>query len=172
MKNHEKEDSVWLIYYKKNAPKSNLNWSEAVDQALCFGWIDSTAKTVDEERYMQYFCKRKPKSNWSKINKDKVKVLIEQGLMAEAGLRSIEVAKENGSWTYLDAVEALEVPEDLQSELNSFQGAPEFFDDLSDSVKKLILYWVHSAKREDTRKKRILEVAESASQGQKPKHLR
>ena len=84
-KNHVIKDSIWLIFYKQGSPNPNLNWSEAVDEALCFGWIDSTKKSIDNEKYRQYFCKRKPKSNWSKINKDKVKILIEQGLMKEAG---------------------------------------------------------------------------------------
>ena len=109
-KNHLKKDAIWLVYYKKNSPKYNLNWSEAVDEALCFGWIDSTANKMDTERYKQYFSKRKVKSNWSKINKDKVKILSEKGLIEEAGFKSIEIAKENGSWTILDEVEALVMP--------------------------------------------------------------
>jgi uncharacterized protein YdeI (YjbR/CyaY-like superfamily) len=171
-KNHLIKDSIWLIYYKKDAPNSNLNWSEAVDQALCFGWIDSTARAMDDERYKQYFCKRKPKSNWSKVNKEKVKTLIEQGLMEAAGLKSIEIAKENGSWTFLDPVEALIVPEDLEEQLKSYEGAMEYFEGLGKSVKKGLLYWVISAKRTATRQKRILEIAENASQKRKPKPFR
>lgn len=113
--NHTKERAIWLIFYKKKSVKYNLSWSESVDEALCFGWIDSVKKTIDEERYKQYFSKRKAKSNWSKINKDKVKALIEKGLMEEEGYKSIEIAKENGSWTVLDKVEALVIPEDLRS---------------------------------------------------------
>ena len=90
-KNHLIEDSIWLIFHKKNSPNPNLSWSEAVDEALCFGWIDSTKKSIDKEKYMQFFCKRKPKSNWSMVNKNKVKTLIEQGLMEEAGLKSIKI---------------------------------------------------------------------------------
>ena len=170
--NHIKEDSVWLIYNKKNSPNPNLNWSEAVDEALCFGWIDSTARPIDEIQYKQYFCKRKPKSNWSKVNKDKVEVLMEQGLMEEAGLKSIAIAKENGSWTFLDQVEALIVPEDLIEELKNHEGAREYFDSLSKSIKKNLLYWVISAKREATRQKRIIEIAENAGQEMKPKQFR
>ncbi|MEM8892322.1 MAG: YdeI/OmpD-associated family protein [Bacteroidota bacterium] len=170
--NHEIEDSIWLIFYRKNSPSHNLSWSEAVDQALCFGWIDSTRKTIDDEKYIQYFCKRKAKSNWSKVNKEKIELLIEQGLMEEAGLRSIAIAKENGSWTILDAVEALIVPDDLQAALSQHKGAMEFFDSLSKSAKKNLLYWVISAKRAETRQKRILAVAENASQNLKPKQFR
>ena len=170
--NHVKEDSIWLVFKKKNSPNPNLNWSEAVDEALCFGWIDSTIRSLDDEKYIQYFCKRRPKSNWSKINKDKVNVLIEQGLMEEAGYKSIAIAKENGSWTYLDEVEALIVPEDLDAALKAYKGAEEYFDSLNNSTKKSLLYWVLSAKRTATRKKRILDIAESASQKTKPKPFR
>ncbi|MGB0431005.1 MAG: YdeI/OmpD-associated family protein, partial [Bacteroidia bacterium] len=110
--NHQKEDAIWLVYFKKNSPKYNLNWSQAVDQALCFGWIDSLANAIDDDKYKQYFSKRKPKSIWSKVNKDKVKLLIEKSLMTEAGLKAIDIGKANGSWTFLDQVDALIVPED------------------------------------------------------------
>ena len=171
-KNHLIKDSIWLIIYKKASPNSNLTWSEAVDQALCFGWIDSTKKTIDTERYKQYFCKRKPKSNWSKVNKDKIKALIEQGLMEEAGYKSIEIAKANGSWNILDEVEALVIPEDLREKLTNYKGSKEYFDSLSKSTKKRLLYWVMSAKRKETRQKRILEIAENASKNLKPKPFR
>ena len=171
-KNHIELDSIWLIFYRKNSPRHNLSWSDAVDEALCFGWIDSTRKTRDEESYTQYFCKRKPKSNWSRVNKEKVKVLIEQDLMQEAGFKSIAIAKENGSWTILDKVEALEVPDDLHAAFAKHQGSGEFFDSLSKSAKKNLLYWVISAKRPETRQKRIGEIAENASNKMKPKQFR
>ena len=171
-KNHQSKQSVWLVYYKASTKTPSLSWSEAVDEALCFGWIDSTKKSIDHEKYMQYFCKRKPKSNWSKINKDKVKTLIEQGLMKEAGSKSIEIAKENDSWTFLDEVEALVIPEDLKKEFANYKGSMKYFDSLSNSSKKILLYWVVSAKRKETRQKRILEIAENASQKLKPKQFR
>ena len=170
--NHNKKDAVWLIFYKKKSPNHNLGWSESVDEALCFGWIDSTKRTIDSEKYKQYFSKRKAKSNWSKINKDKVKTLIDQGLMEEEGYKSIEIAKENGSWTILDGVEALIIPEDLKEELANYKGSTEFFGSLSKSVKKTLLYWVISAKRKETRQKRILEIVENASNNLKPKQFR
>ena len=91
--NHDKKEAVWLIFYKIKSPNYNLSWSESVDEALCFGWIDSVKRTIDNEKYKQYFSKRKAKSNWSKINKEKVKTLIEQGRMKEEGYKSIEIAK-------------------------------------------------------------------------------
>lgn len=169
---HESEQSIWLIYYKSSTKKPTLTWSDAVDEALCFGWIDSTKKTIDDERYMQYFSKRKPKSNWSKINKDKVTQLIADNQMTKVGFESIETAKQNGSWTLLDDVEALVVPEDLKNELAKDQTATSYFDNLSKSSKKILLHWVHSAKRPETRQKRISEICESASKEQLPKQLR
>ena len=170
--NHKNKEAVWLIFYKKKSPNHNLSWSESVDEALCFGWIDSIKKIIDTEKYKQYFSKRKAKSNWSKINKDKVNILIDQGLMKEGGYKSIEIAKNNGSWTILDEVEALVIPEDLKEEFANYKGSMEYFDCLSKSAKKILLYWVVSAKRKETRQKRILEIAENASDNLKPKQFR
>jgi len=170
--NHLEKDAVWLIFYKKSSPNFNLSWSESVDESLCFGWIDSTKITIDSERFKQYFSKRKPRSNWSKVNKDKVKSLIDQGLMKEAGYKSIEIAKENGSWTILDSVENLEIPKELEQELKSKKGAMEYFDNQSKSIKKTLLYWIVSAKREETRTKRIVEIVDNASKQMKPKQFR
>ena len=170
-KNHQAEQSVWLVYYKSSTNVPSLTWSDAVDEALCFGWIDSTKKTIDDRRYKQYFSKRKPKSNWSKINKDKVEDLIKNDLMTEAGFLSIETAKQNGSWTLLDAVEALIVPDDLKEALEKHNGMA-YFESLSKSVKKMLLYWVISGKRADTRQKRILEIATNARDNMTPKQFR
>lgn len=170
--NHNKKNAVWVIFYKKKSLKHNLSWSDSVDEALCFGWIDSTKKSLDEERFIQYFSKRKAKSNWSKVNKDKVKVLIKQDLMQEAGYNSIEVAKENGFWTILDDVEAFVVPEDLGTAFTNNNGSLEYYNSLSNSVKKGLLYWVVSAKKTATRQSRILEIVENASKQLKPKQFR
>ncbi len=170
--NHIECDAIWVIFYKKKSPDFNLSWSDSVDEALCFGWIDSVKKTIDDERFKQYFSKRKSKSNWSKVNKDKVKLFIEQGLMREQGLLSIDIAKENGSWTILDNVEALIIPEDLKRELENHKDSMEFYESLSKSVKKGLLYWVISAKRAETRQKRIAEIVEHAGEKLKPKQFR
>jgi uncharacterized protein YdeI (YjbR/CyaY-like superfamily) len=170
--NHNKKGAIWLIFYKKKSQNHNLGWSESVDEALCFGWIDSTKRTIDNEKYKQYFSKRKAKSNWSKINKDKVKTLIDQGLMEAEGYKSIGIAKENGSWTILDGVEALIIPENLNEEFANYNGSIEYFGSLSKSDKKILLHWVVSAKRSETRQKRILEIVESASKNLKPKQFK
>lgn len=166
--NHQKEDAVWVIFYKSGTANFNMSWSDSVDEALCYGWIDSTKKPIDKERFKQYFTKRKPKSNWSKVNKDKVEVLIQNGLMQKAGMKCIEVAKENGSWTYLDDVENLIAPKDFTSVLQQNKGAQKFYESLSKSAKKSILYRLNSAKRQETRDKRIAEIMEKLVAGERP----
>lgn len=164
-KKHQVKDSVWLIFYKKSSPKYNISWSEAVDQALCYGWIDSVKRKLDEERFEQYFTKRKPKSTWSKVNKDKIENLKRAGLMKEAGLKIIEIAKENGSWNILDSVDNLIVPDDLEEVFNANPKAREYFLALSNSNKRGVLYRLISAKRRETREKRILEIIDQLSPG-------
>lgn len=149
-----------------------LSWSEAVDEALCFGWIDSTRKTIDEEKFIQFFSKRKPNSVWSKINKEKVQRLIDERLMTPAGYESIERAKQNGSWAILDDVEELIIPNDLEKEFKTKLGSKDFFLSLSKSVRKSILQWLTLAKQQETRQKRMSEIAELASQKLKPKQFR
>ena len=166
--NHSTKQSVWLIYYKKKSGTPSLSWSEAVDEALCFGWIDSKAKPIDEEKYMQFFTRRKPKSVWSKINKEKVQRLMAAGLITQAGYDSIETAKQNGSWIILDDVEELIIPADLENEFNNNAGSKDFFLSLSKSVRKSMLHWIMMAKRPETRQKRINEIAELAAQKRKP----
>ena len=171
-KNHESKQSVWLIYFKASTKIASISWSEAVEEALCFGWIDSTKKTIDKESYRQYFSKRKATSTWSKINKDKVIYLISENQMQEAGHKTIEIAKENGSWSILDEVEALVLPEDLKKEFNDRAGALDYYESLSKSTKKLLLSWIVLAKRPETKQKRIIEIAENASRKLLPKQFR
>lgn len=171
-KNHRSKQSVWLVSYKKNSNIPTVTYNEAVDEALCFGWIDSTKKSLDEERSMQFFCQRKPNSVWSKINKAKVQRLIEEGRMTKAGLSCIEVAKQNGSWTILDEVEELIIPKDLAIEFRRNPGSKEYFLSLSKSMRKMMLQWLVVAKRPETRQNRIKEIAEQAAQKLKPKQFR
>lgn len=169
--NHASSESVWLLLYKKQSGKPTINWSGAVDEALCFGWIDSVRRPVDKDTFMQFFGRRKPKGTWSKINKDKVLGLIAEGRMAKAGLMSIETAKQNGAWTILDTVEALKVPRDLEKEFKSQAGSKEYYQSLSKSQRKRILQWLVLAKRPETRQRRITEIVTLAAQKQVPKHL-
>jgi uncharacterized protein YdeI (YjbR/CyaY-like superfamily) len=170
--NYDKKTSVWLIYNKKKSNIPTISYGEAVDEALCFGWIDSTAKPLDDEKYMQFFSKRKAKSVWSKINKDKIDRLTKEGLMTKAGFESVETAKQNGSWTILDDAEALIIPVDLEVAFQKRQNARNYFLNLSRSDKRNILQWLTLAKREETRQKRIAEIVELAEQNLKPKQFR
>ncbi len=156
--NHASKQAVWLLYYKKKTNQPSLSWSDAVDEALCFGWIDSTAKPIDEDTYKQFFTKRKPKSVWSKVNKEKIKRLEAENLMSAAGLACIKIAKQNGSWTILDEVEELIVPEDLEIAFSENEGTKDKFLSLTKSVKKEMLYRLVLAKRPETRQQRILDI--------------
>ncbi|MBK8621410.1 MAG: YdeI/OmpD-associated family protein [Saprospiraceae bacterium] len=170
-KNHIEKNSVWLLFYKKKSGKPSLTWSESVDEALCFGWIDSVKKSLDEDSYKQYFCKRKPKSNWSEINKQKVVDLTKKGLMSEAGLVCVQKAKQNGSWDKKEFYDDKTIPDDLLIELQKVPGAETFFSGLSYSVKKNMLVWIATAKKTETRQKRIIEIANLAGQNLKPKQF-
>ena len=162
--NHRSQQSVWVVCYKQQSGKPTVSWSDAVDEALCFGWIDSTRKSAGDDRFLQFFTRRKPKSTWSKINKEKVQRLTDEGWMTPAGHECIEIAKQNGSWSSLDAVEALEIPADLEQELKSRSGMKAYFLSLSKSVRKAMLHRLALAKRPETRQKRIGEIVALISQ--------
>lgn len=156
--NHCSRSAVWLVFYSQSSGKPTISWSEAVDVALCFGWIDSKKVKLDHESSLQYFSKRKAKSTWSKINKEKVDRLIKAGEMTEAGLKAVGIAKSNGSWSILDGVEALLVPEDLQAQFEMNPGAEEFFHSLSRSDRKAILHRIALSGLPATREKRISDA--------------
>ena len=162
-KNHAKKQSIWLICYKKESNKPTISWSEGVDEALCFGWIDSKRKPIDQEKFMQYFCKRKPTGTWSKINKKKIEHLIAEGLMTKDGYQAIEAAKKNGSWKMLDDVEELKIPADLNKAFRKRANSKKGFLKLSRSQKRFLLQWLIMAKRPETREKRINRVVEVAT---------
>ena len=161
---HQQEKSVWLIIYRKESATPSVYYDEAVDEALCFGWVDSKPNKRDEESYFQFFSRRNPKSNWSRVNKQKVAALIEAGRMAEPGYEMVRLAQESGTWTALDEVENGVVPEDLQAALDQYEHAAQHFAEFPRSVKRGILEWIFNAKRNETRQKRIDETARLAKQ--------
>lgn len=165
---HRSSSGVWLIYYKVKSPQPSVRYNEAVKEALCFGWIDSKVKSLDEERYQQIFTPRKSKSVWSQLNKQYIQELIEQRLMTESGLEKINAAKQDGSWTALDAVESLIVPADLQQALAANELACRNFESFGRSAKKNVLFWIESAKRPETRLKRIEQAVRAAAQNKNP----
>jgi uncharacterized protein YdeI (YjbR/CyaY-like superfamily) len=171
-KHHASATGVWLVYYRKETGKARVSWDDAVDEALCFGWIDSVQRRLDAERTMLRFSPRKPRSGWSKINKTRVSRLIANGLMAPAGLAKIKAAKRDGSWRVLDTVERLEMPPDLAKALAANTEARRHFDAFPPSSKKIILTWIASAKRPETRAKRVAETVRQAAKNLKANHYR
>ena len=162
--NHATSSGVWLVTFKKHSGQAHLDYGESVEEALCYGWVDSTSGKVDELRSMRYHAPRKPKSGWAKPNKERITKLLEAGLIRPAGLAKIEAAKLDGSWTLLDAVEALEVPDDLDTALKEFPNASANFAAFPKSAKRGILEWIVQAKRPETRAKRIAETARLANE--------
>ncbi|WP_163515430.1 YdeI/OmpD-associated family protein [Gelidibacter japonicus] len=156
--NHSSCKGVYLIFYKVDHENGSMRWEEAVKVALCYGWIDSTAKSLGNGKRRQYFTQRNAKSVWSALNKRHIKELIAHNLMHDSGLKSIEIAKQNGSWTALDAVENGIIPEDLQDAFNKNAKAFQNYQNFAPSYRKNYLYWLNQAKRETTRKARIIEI--------------
>ena len=162
-RNHTRAQGVWLVSYKKATGKPRVEYDEAVEEALCFGWIDSKANKLDDERSMQWYGPRKARTGWSRINKARIEKLIAAGLMAPAGLAKIEAAQQDGSWASLDAIENLEVPPDLAQALAANEQAQQHFEAFPRSAKRAILEWIASAKRPDTRGKRVEETVRLAA---------
>lgn len=169
-KHHDSYTFVWLEIYKKDSGIPSVTYKEAVDEALCFGWIDSKPNKKDSKSYYQFFAKRNPKSNWSKVNKEKVEMLIAQGLMTSAGMKMVDLAKAYGTWNFLDQVETLELPTDMEQLFNRNPKAFENWNTFSKSAKRGILEWIANAKTPQTRVKRIQETVELASQNLKANH--
>ena len=171
-KNHTKSPGIWLIYYKKSSGKSRVPYDDAVEEALCFGWIDSTIRTIDEEKYMQRFTPRKPKSGWSGHNKKRVENLIRAGLMTKAGLEKIEIAKKDGSWEILDKIYApahlLEIPADLEKAFAKNKKAKTNFENFAVFTKRQFLSWINLAKWPETRKARIKHAVLMCTANKRP----
>lgn len=161
--NHASSGPVWIVVYKKHH-EHYVSWDDLVSELLCFGWIDSLKHRVDEDRSRQYVSPRKPGSNWSGINKRKVAALGRAGLMTEAGRAVIVRAKRDGSWAFLDDIEALVVPPDLEARLAEDAEAAANFEAFPRSAKMAFLYWLKSAKAEGTRAKRLDETLRAARQ--------
>lgn len=171
-KNHQSEKSVWLIIYRKESDVPSVYYPDAVEEAICFGWIDSKANKRDAESYYQFFSRRNPKSKWSKVNKATVERLLKKNAIAPAGLKMIEIAKETGTWNALDDVENITVPADLQQAFDGNKTAFENWSNFSRSSKRGILEWILNAKRPETRQKRIEETVSMAAKNLKANHPR
>lgn len=163
LRHHQQTESIWLVLHKKGSGGSTLTLSEAVEEALCFGWIDSVSNKLDEQRYKIQLSPRKPKSNWSKINKARARNMIKAGRMHAAGQAMIDLAKKTGTWNALNEVDKLVVPPDLAKAFARQQKARTFFDAFPPSVRRGILEWIQNAKTPATRSKRIAETVALAA---------
>lgn len=161
---HADRDGVWVVTYKKSSGRPTLTYDELVEEALCFGWVDSRPGTVDALRTKLYVAPRKRGSGWAATNKARIERLLQEGLMAPAGLAVLEAAKADGSWSLLDTSEAALVPDDLRAALGRHAGAEANFDAFPRGVRKAILQWIDLAKTAATRAKRVEETARLAAQ--------
>ncbi|TDH24256.1 hypothetical protein EXU57_15710 [Segetibacter sp. 3557_3] len=164
VKNHDTENSVWLIIYHKASGTPSVYYAEAVEEALCFGWVDSKGNKRDSESSYLYFARRKPRSNWSKPNRERVERLISEGLMTPAGQKMIDLAKATGTWQALVQIDNLVIPEDLRQAFDQNPVAYQHFMGFSDSAKRMMLEWVLNAKKPETRQNRIFEIVNKAAQ--------
>jgi len=165
-KNHASDQSFWLVTYKKSVPEKYVSTSEILDELISYGWIDGIRRKLDEHKTMQLISQRKTQ-HWAKTYKDRAERLIREGRMKSHGLRSIDRSKQLGLWDFMDDVDRLEIPTDLKVALESKRGAKSFFDQINPSSKRFALRWLKLAKKNETRKKRILKIAELAAKGEK-----
>jgi uncharacterized protein YdeI (YjbR/CyaY-like superfamily) len=166
--NHDKEKEVWLIFYKKESGEPSIDYEAAVDEALCFGWIDSIIKKIDNKKYVRKFTPRSDNSQWSELNRKRVAKLIKAKRMTKAGLAKIAAAKKNGRWdTHSRPVIQFNMPEEFQSALNRNRKAREQFNQLSATYQKHYITWIAVAKRPETRERRVKESINLLEKGQK-----
>jgi uncharacterized protein YdeI (YjbR/CyaY-like superfamily) len=166
-RNHATATGVWLVTWRARTGRVRLDYEAAVEEALCFGWVDSTGGHLDDERGKLYFAPRKLRSPWAATNKARVERLIAEGRVAPAGLAAIERAKANGSWEVLDSVERLQVPQDLAAALEARPSAAANFAAFAPSARKMLLGWIALAIRPEARARRITEVAEAAARNER-----
>lgn len=169
---HATSTGAWLVSWRKHTGRPSVGYAPAVEEALCFGWVDSVQRTVDPDRSMLWFAPRRKGSGWARPNKERVERLEAAGMMADAGRRVVEAARADGSWSLLDAVEALEVPDDLAAELAARPGARDQWDGFPRSVRRGVLEWIVQAKRPETRAKRVTETARLAERGERANQWR
>lgn len=166
--NQANKTEIWLVFLKKTTGKPNLSYNDAVEEALCFGWIDGVKRSIDEERYMHRFTPRKPRSKWSSTNKERAQRLIKAGQMSSAGTRAIELARENGAWENpVSPQTSTAMPPELGRELKKNRKAAEFFAGLAPSYQRQYMVWIASAKRPETKIRRLNETMALLSRGEK-----
>ncbi|MBU8893715.1 MAG: YdeI/OmpD-associated family protein [Bacteroidales bacterium] len=170
--NHAFSSEIWLIYYKKHTKKPTVAYNDAVEEALCFGWIDSIVKRIDDETYMQKYTPRKRNSIWSLVNKKRVEKMISEGKMTKIGLDQVDIAKKNGHWEKAYSSNTnIEIPNYLEKALKANKTAWENFNNFAKSYKNIYVGWVVSAKRQETKEKRISVVVARSEKNKKPEML-
>lgn len=168
-KNHDRSSELWLAFYKKGINKKSVSNSDAVEEALCFGWINGKVRKLNEEIYIQRFTPRKDKSIWSDINKKRIAELTKNGLMTESGLEKVRIGKKNGSWNSTDLkVDIKHLPDDIAAAFKKNKKAEENFNYFTTNQQRDYLWWIKNAKRAETRKKRITQLIERCEQNIKP----
>jgi uncharacterized protein YdeI (YjbR/CyaY-like superfamily) len=165
--NHATSTGAWLVTWRPHSGRAGLDYEAAIEEALCFGWVDSTGGRVDDDRGKLYFAPRKPRSGWAATNKARIERLIAAGRMAPAGLAVIDRAKANGSWDVLDSVERLELPDDLAAALEAAPPAASNFAAFPPSARKQQLAWIAFARRPETRAARIGQIVEAAARNER-----
>lgn len=167
-RNHAAADEAWVVFYKRGVGKPTLSYNDAVEEALCFGWVDGLKKSLDGERYTHRFTPRKPGSKWSESNKTRVARLMKAGAMAPRGLALVEEAKRNGQWAAASRPDVdLSMPDDLAARLKRSKAAAAFFESLAPSYQRQFIAWIVTAKRDETRKKRLEKTMELLKKGEK-----
>lgn len=165
--NHERERGLWLCSWRTSTGRPRLSEPDLVEEAICFGWIDSTVATLDEERGLQLVTPRKPKSTWTRRNRQRAEALDAAGLLTDAGRRAVDIAQQNGWWTIYEPVEDLVEPDDLRLALDGDEDARRAWDGFPPSARKIMLWWVISAARPDTRQRRIGDIVSAAAVGKR-----
>ena len=166
--NHNKFPGIWLVFYKKETGKPTLVYEHAIEEALCYGWVDSIIRKIDEEKYVRKFTPRKDNSKWSESNKKRVERLIKQNCMAEPGLSKVAIAKENGMWDKPDRPQiSLELSKEFKSALDKNHRAKQNFEDLASSYQKHYIAWIVVARKPETQTKRIKESIRLLESGEK-----
>ena len=167
-KYHDREAGIWLVFYKKEIARPTLEYEDSVEEALCFGWIDSIIKKIDKERYARKFTPRKPESRWSELNKKRVEKMVQAGLTTPFGLKKIKAAQKSGLWEKADRPQlSFEITPEFEEALKNNPKAKENFEKLAPTYKKQYLGWIEVAKRPETRKKRIRESISLLEKGEK-----
>jgi len=166
--NHDKSSGIWLVFYKKQTGKPTLEYDDAVEEALCFGWIDSIIKKIDDEKYVRKVTPRKAVSRWSELNKKRITNLTKQGLMTDVGIAKVKEAKVSGLWDKPDRPQiSFDIPKELENALAKNRKAKNFFDQLAPSYQKQFINWIAVAKRLETKERRLRESIALLEQGEK-----